>query len=143
MKLSCNIKVNHLTRVEGHGNIQIRIQDGMVREARWEVVETPRFFEAMLVGKAWENAPSANSRRKKLGILKARKNTSASAPAPKKNATTISRTSPNTREIKVITDTRLLDFSSPRPIVTLLDSGSLITFPRVMRPVSQKLAIIL
>jgi sulfhydrogenase subunit alpha len=57
MKLSCNIKVNHLTRVEGHGNIQIRIQDGMVREARWEVVETPRFFEAMLVGKAWENAP--------------------------------------------------------------------------------------
>jgi coenzyme F420-reducing hydrogenase alpha subunit len=57
MKLSCNIKVNHLTRVEGHGNIQIRIQDGMVREARWEVVETPRFFEAMLVGKHWENAP--------------------------------------------------------------------------------------
>ena len=57
MKISCNVKVNHLTRVEGHGNILIRIQDGMVKEARWEVVETPRFFEAMLVGKAWENAP--------------------------------------------------------------------------------------
>ena len=26
-------------------------------EAQWEVVETPRFFEAMLVGKKWENAP--------------------------------------------------------------------------------------
>ena len=28
-----------------------------MNEARWEVVETPRFFEAMLVGKKWENAP--------------------------------------------------------------------------------------
>lgn len=26
-------------------------------EAKWEVVETPRFFEAMLVGKKWDNAP--------------------------------------------------------------------------------------
>ncbi len=57
MKLSCNIKVNHLTRVEGHGNIRIRIEKGRVAEASWDVVETPRFFEAMLVGKHWENAP--------------------------------------------------------------------------------------
>lgn len=51
------IAVNHLTRVEGHGNITIRIKDGRLAEARWEVVETPRFFEAILVGKKWENAP--------------------------------------------------------------------------------------
>ncbi len=57
MKLSCNIRINHLTRVEGKGNIRIRIEQGTVKEARWEVVETPRFFEAMLVGKSWENAP--------------------------------------------------------------------------------------
>ncbi len=57
MKLTCNIKVNHLTRVEGHGNIRIRIKDGNVEEAGWDVVETPRFFEAILVGKHWENAP--------------------------------------------------------------------------------------
>ncbi|MEW6517930.1 MAG: Ni/Fe hydrogenase subunit alpha [Thermodesulfobacteriota bacterium] len=57
MKVSCNIKVNHLSRVEGHGNIRIRIKDGEVLEAGWDVVETPRFFEAMLVGKRWENAP--------------------------------------------------------------------------------------
>ncbi len=31
-------------------------------EARWEVVETPRFFEAMLVGKKWENAPWISGR---------------------------------------------------------------------------------
>ncbi|MEW6501327.1 MAG: Ni/Fe hydrogenase subunit alpha [Thermodesulfobacteriota bacterium] len=57
MKPSRTIEINHLTRVEGHGNIHIRIKQGRVEEARWEVVETPRFFEAMLVGKHWENAP--------------------------------------------------------------------------------------
>lgn len=57
MKLSCNVDVHHLTRVEGHGNIKIRIQDGKLEEARWQVVETPRFFEALLVGKKWDNAP--------------------------------------------------------------------------------------
>ncbi|MBU0663696.1 MAG: Ni/Fe hydrogenase subunit alpha [Proteobacteria bacterium] len=57
MKISCDIDIKHLTRVEGHGNIRIVIKDGMVKEARWEVVETPRFFEAILVGKHFENAP--------------------------------------------------------------------------------------
>lgn len=57
MKISCNVDVHYLSRVEGHGNIHIKIKDGKVKEARWEVVETPRFFEAMLVGKKWDNAP--------------------------------------------------------------------------------------
>ncbi|MBU0730796.1 MAG: Ni/Fe hydrogenase subunit alpha [Proteobacteria bacterium] len=57
MKINCDIDVKHLTRVEGHGNIRIRIKNGQVQEARWEVVETPRFFEAILVNKNWENAP--------------------------------------------------------------------------------------
>lgn len=62
MKLSCNIDIHHLTRVEGHGNINIKIEDGRVREASWDVVETPRFFEAMLVGKNYENAPYITGR---------------------------------------------------------------------------------
>jgi coenzyme F420-reducing hydrogenase alpha subunit len=57
MKITQSIDIHHLTRVEGHGNISISIRNGKVEEARWEVVETPRFFEAMLVGKSWENAP--------------------------------------------------------------------------------------
>ncbi|MBI5075709.1 MAG: Ni/Fe hydrogenase subunit alpha [Nitrospirae bacterium] len=57
MKLTCKVDVHHLSRVEGHGNITIRIQDGKLEEARWEVVETPRFFEAFLIGKKWDNAP--------------------------------------------------------------------------------------
>jgi sulfhydrogenase subunit alpha len=62
MKSTRTIDIHHLTRVEGHGNIKIRIQDGRLEEARWEVVETPRFFEAMLVGKKWENAPWISGR---------------------------------------------------------------------------------
>jgi coenzyme F420-reducing hydrogenase alpha subunit len=57
MKITQSIDIRHLTRVEGHGNIKVSIRDGKVDEAIWEVVETPRFFEAMLVGKKWENAP--------------------------------------------------------------------------------------
>jgi sulfhydrogenase subunit alpha len=57
MKVTRSIDIHHLTRVEGHGNIRIAIKDGTVEQATWEVVETPRFFEAMLVGKKWENAP--------------------------------------------------------------------------------------
>lgn len=57
INISCNVDIKHLTRVEGHGNIRIGIENGQVRQACWEVVETPRFFEAMLVGKLYENAP--------------------------------------------------------------------------------------
>lgn len=57
MKVTCNIDVHHLTRVEGHGNIKISIKEGRLEQATWEVVETPRFFEALLVGKKWDNAP--------------------------------------------------------------------------------------
>ena len=57
MKVNESIDIRHLTRVEGHGNIRISIKNGRVEEAHWQVVETPRFFEAMLVGKKWENAP--------------------------------------------------------------------------------------
>jgi sulfhydrogenase subunit alpha len=62
MKSTRTIDIHHVTRVEGHGNIRIRIRDGVLEEARWEVVETPRFFEAMLVGKKWDNAPLISGR---------------------------------------------------------------------------------
>ena len=42
------IKVDHLTRIAGHGNIHVKIKDGRVEECLWQVVEAPRFFEAML-----------------------------------------------------------------------------------------------
>jgi coenzyme F420-reducing hydrogenase alpha subunit len=56
MKLDLNVDVHHLSRVEGHGNIVVRIRDGQVAESRWDVVETPRYFEVMLRGKHYTAA---------------------------------------------------------------------------------------
>ena len=52
-----NIGVEHIARVEGHGNIRIRVEDGKLAECTWEVVETPRFFEVMMKGLSIEMAP--------------------------------------------------------------------------------------
>ncbi len=56
MKINLSVDVHHLTRVEGHGNIRVRVVDGEVKEAAWDVVETPRFFEIMLKGKHFSSA---------------------------------------------------------------------------------------
>lgn len=54
--VNLNVDVHHLTRVEGHGNIRVRVERGEVKEARWDVVETPRYFEVMLKGKHYTSA---------------------------------------------------------------------------------------
>ncbi len=55
-QIDLNVDIHHLTRVEGHGNIRVRVVDGVLEEARWDVVETPRFFEVMLKGKHYSSA---------------------------------------------------------------------------------------
>ncbi len=61
-KVDFDIDLHHLSRVEGHGNIHISVRDGQLREAQWAVVETPRFFEAMLKGMGAERVPFLTSR---------------------------------------------------------------------------------
>lgn len=51
---SVDINVHHITRVEGHGNIRVRAEDGAVLQAEWQVPEAPRFFEAMVRGRRWD-----------------------------------------------------------------------------------------
>jgi sulfhydrogenase subunit alpha len=57
-----NVNVHQLTRVEGHGNIILNARDGKIEELRWEVIESPRFFEAMLRGRYYEDVPLIASR---------------------------------------------------------------------------------
>ena len=47
------IDVRHVTRVEGHGNIVVEMAGDELQECRFEVVEAPRFFEAMLRGRPY------------------------------------------------------------------------------------------
>jgi coenzyme F420-reducing hydrogenase alpha subunit len=55
-KKDLNIHVHHVTRVEGHGNIVVDSRNGDVKEIRWEIPESPRFYEAMLRGRSWTEA---------------------------------------------------------------------------------------
>ena len=50
MTQNVNFKVHHVARIEGHGNIVVNARDGKIEEVKWEVPESPRFFESMLRG---------------------------------------------------------------------------------------------
>ena len=51
-KKDLNINVEYLTRVEGHGNIVINVKEGKLERCELEIVEAPRFFEAMVKGRS-------------------------------------------------------------------------------------------
>jgi sulfhydrogenase subunit alpha len=57
-----NIEINQLSRVEGHGKLIIKAENGKVEKARWEVTEAPRFFERILRGRPWHDAHVLASR---------------------------------------------------------------------------------
>lgn len=62
MSTDLNINVHHLTRVEGHGNIVVDMKNGVLKKARLEIVEPPRFFEAMLKGRNFHEVAIITSR---------------------------------------------------------------------------------
>jgi len=57
-----DIKVEYVTRVEGHGNIVVNVKNGKVEKSEFHVVETPRFFEGMLRGRSIFEAKHITSR---------------------------------------------------------------------------------
>lgn len=61
-RVNLDLKVHHLTRVEGHGEIVLKVQDGRILENQWRVVEAPRFFEAMVVGQPYTALAEITSR---------------------------------------------------------------------------------
>lgn len=57
-----NLEVHHVTRVEGHGNIYVNVKEGKVERCEWAVPEAPRFFEAMVVGRSFNELHHITSR---------------------------------------------------------------------------------
>jgi len=57
-----NIDVHHITRVEGHGNIVVNIKQGIIEKCQWQVPEAPRFFEAMVRGRRYDDIQTIVSR---------------------------------------------------------------------------------
>jgi sulfhydrogenase subunit alpha len=61
-KGTVNINVHHVTRVEGHGNIVLNAINGKIEKLEWQVPEAPRFFEAMVRGRSYEDIQTIVSR---------------------------------------------------------------------------------
>ncbi|MBI3398080.1 MAG: Ni/Fe hydrogenase subunit alpha [Deltaproteobacteria bacterium] len=62
MKKNIKINIHRITRVEGHGNVVIDIKKGLIKELRFEIIESPRFFEAILRGRKYDEAQHIMSR---------------------------------------------------------------------------------
>jgi coenzyme F420-reducing hydrogenase alpha subunit len=56
------IKVGNLARVEGEGALYVKVKDNKVTDVRLKIFEPPRFFEALLRGRAFSEAPDITSR---------------------------------------------------------------------------------
>jgi len=56
------IHVEHLTRVEGHGNIVLNTRNGAIEQVQWQVSEAPRFFESFVRGRPYHQLSRITSR---------------------------------------------------------------------------------
>lgn len=56
------IHVDHIARIEGHGNVHVVIEDGAVKTVEMNVVEPARLFESMVQGRRFEEVPYIASR---------------------------------------------------------------------------------
>jgi coenzyme F420-reducing hydrogenase alpha subunit len=56
------IRVESLTRVEGEGGLNVRLQKGQVAAVELNIYEPPRLFESLLRGRALEEAPDISAR---------------------------------------------------------------------------------
>ncbi|CCQ74985.1 Ni/Fe hydrogenase subunit alpha [Magnetospira sp. QH-2] len=56
------IKVNALARVEGEGALNIRVKNGEIKDLQFRIYEPPRFFEALLRGRMYTEAPDITAR---------------------------------------------------------------------------------
>jgi len=56
------IKVDYLARVEGEGQLLVKIKNNAVTDAKFNIIEPPRFFEAFLRGRHFTEAPDITAR---------------------------------------------------------------------------------
>jgi coenzyme F420-reducing hydrogenase alpha subunit len=57
-----SVDVGVLARVEGEGGVHIVVKDGAVTDVALNIFEPPRFFEAFLVGRRYQEVPDITAR---------------------------------------------------------------------------------
>jgi sulfhydrogenase subunit alpha len=55
-------KVDYLARVEGESALHVQVKGNQVTDAKLKIFEPPRFFEALLRGRAYSEAPDITAR---------------------------------------------------------------------------------
>jgi len=56
------IKVDYLARVEGEGAMYIKVRDNVLEDVKLKIFEPPRFFEGLLRGRDFTEAPDITAR---------------------------------------------------------------------------------
>ncbi|RLA93478.1 MAG: Ni/Fe hydrogenase subunit alpha, partial [Deltaproteobacteria bacterium] len=56
------IKLEHLTKIEGHAKLNVKVEGRKVKRARIEVFEGARFFEGIMRGRRYDEAGYLTSR---------------------------------------------------------------------------------
>ena len=51
------LNIDHVARVEGHGNVHVVIEDDVVKTVEMNIVEPARLFESMVRGQSYKDAP--------------------------------------------------------------------------------------
>ena len=59
---SRTIQVDVLARVEGEGALYVHIKNAVIQEVKFRIFEPPRFFEALLQGRLYSDAPDITAR---------------------------------------------------------------------------------
>lgn len=57
-----HVDVEHVTRIEGHGNILLDIKNGNIEKLQWQVPEAPRMFESFVRGRHYQQMSHIVSR---------------------------------------------------------------------------------
>ena len=62
MAINLNIEVSPIPRVEGHGDLVLDVKNKKIEKLMMRIPESPRFFEAMLVGRKYDEPSHITSR---------------------------------------------------------------------------------
>lgn len=61
-KNDLNISINKLSKIEGHADLDIKVENGKVKKVDLRVMENMRFFNQAVVGQSWNAVPQMTSR---------------------------------------------------------------------------------
>ncbi|MCA9478503.1 MAG: Ni/Fe hydrogenase subunit alpha [Nanoarchaeota archaeon] len=56
------INLNHITKIEGHARLSMKVEDGQLQQCELGSIEGSRYFEGLLKGRRWYDAPEITSR---------------------------------------------------------------------------------